>query len=168
MSLESKFLSREINDLFWREELTLSTAESCTGGLLASSITAIPGSSQFYKGGVIAYSLEAKEQLLGVSRETLQTKGVVSKETVVEMAKGAMKSMNSDCAIATTGIAGPTGGTSENPVGTIWIAAVCRDRVITEKLEGDNGRELNVLYATEKALQLLIKLFPNEEKENEK
>ena len=79
-----------------------------------------------------------------------------------------MKSMNSDCAIATTGIAGPTGGTSENPVGTIWIAAVCRDRVITEKLEGDNGRELNVLYATEKALQLLIKLFPNEEKENEK
>lgn len=135
MSVEGKFLSKEINDLFWREGLTLVTAESCTAGSVAAAITAVAGSSQFFKGGIIAYSNEIKESLLGVNHETLETHGAVSEETVIEMVKGAMKSMNSDCAVATSGIAGPTGGTPDKPVGTIWIAAGCKDKVITLKLK---------------------------------
>ena len=111
MSVEGKFLSKEISELFWKENLTLATAESCTAGNVAAAITAVAGTSHFFKGGIIAYSNEVKENLLGVSHETLETYGAVSEETVIEMVKGAMKSMNSDCAIATSGIAGPTGGT---------------------------------------------------------
>ena len=127
MSVEGKFLSKEISELFWKENLTLATAESCTAGNVAAAITAVAGTSHFFKGGIIAYSNEVKENLLGVSHETLETYGAVSEETVIEMVKGAMKSMNSDCAIATSGIAGPTGGTPDKPVGTIWIAAGCKD-----------------------------------------
>lgn len=164
MTLRSKILAIDINNKFWKEEKTLATAESCTGGLIASAITSYPGSSGFYKGGVVAYSVEAKENILGVSKEVIETKGVVSEETVIAMAKGAMKAFDSTCAIATTGIAGPTGGTPENPVGTIWIAAVCGEKVLTEKLESDYGREENVQLATEKALQLTLDLFVKEEK----
>lgn len=165
MLLEGKFLSKEISDLFWKEGLTLSTAESCTSGNVAAAITAIPGSSHFYKGGIIAYSDEIKENLLGVTHETLESKGAVSEETVIEMVKGAMKSMNSDCAVATSGIAGPTGGTPDKPIGTIWIAASLKEKVVTLKLEGDEGREKNTANATQKALQLLRKLLQNEENE---
>ena len=165
MSIGSKFISKEINDLFWKEELTLATAESCTAGNIASYITMIPGSSRFFKGGIIAYSNEIKTKLLGVSPKTIDEKGVVSEETVIEMAKGAMKSMNSDCAIATSGIAGPTGGTPDNPVGTIWIAVSTQDQIITLKLEGDEGRQKNIANATQKALQLLRNLLQNKENE---
>ena len=143
----------------------MSTAESCTAGNIAAVITAIPGSSHFYKGGIIAYSDEVKINLLGVSPETLETKGAVSEETVVEMAKGAMKSMNSDCAVATSGIAGPTGGTPDKPVGTVWVAAIMKDKVVTLKAEGDEGRNKNIENATLKALQLLRNLFQNQENE---
>ena len=163
MSLQNKFLSRELSDKFWKEGLTLSTAESCTAGSIAAIITAIPGSSHFYKGGVVGYSDEVKINLLGVNPETLATKGAVSEETVVEMVKGAMKSMNSDCAVATSGIAGPTGGTPDKPVGTVWIAAAMRDRIITMKTEGDEGRNKNIEKATLNALLLLMKLFQNQE-----
>ena len=112
MLLQNKFLSKELSDKFWKENLTLSTAESCTAGSIASVITAIPGSSRFYKGGVVGYADEVKINLLGVNPEILATKGAVSEETVIEMVKGAMKSMKSDCAVATSGIAGPTGGYS--------------------------------------------------------
>lgn len=165
MSLENKVLGKMVNDLFWKEELTLSTAESCTSGKIAAAITAIPGSSRFFKGGIIAYSNEIKENLLGVKHETLQNFGAVSEETVVEMVKGAMKSMNSDCAIATSGIAGPTGGTSDKPVGTIWIAAGMKDEIVTLKLEGDNGREKNIANSVQKAMKLLLKLCQNKENE---
>ena len=121
MSVEGKFLSKEINDLFWREGLTLVTAESCTAGSVAAAITAVAGSSQFFKGGIIAYSNEIKASLLGVNHE--------------------------------------------KPVGTIWIAAGCKDKVITLKLEGDEGRNKNIANATQNALQLLRKLFQNEENE---
>ena len=83
MSLQNKFLSKELSDKFWKEDLTLATAESCTAGNIAAIITAIPGSSHFYKGGIVAYSDEVKTNLLGVSPETLQTKGAVSEETVI-------------------------------------------------------------------------------------
>ena len=165
MSLQSKFISKELSDLFWKEGLTLATAESCTAGNIATFITAIPGSSHFFKGGIIAYSDEVKKNLLGVNAETLESKGAVSEDTVIEMAKGAMKSMNSDCAVATTGIAGPTGGTPANPVGTIWIAATMGEKIMTLKLEGDEGRNKNIANATQKALSLLQKLLQNKENE---
>lgn len=165
MSLYLKFLSKELSDKFWKEELTLATAESCTGGNIAAEITAIPGSSHFYKGGIVAYNNEVKINLLGVSPQTLEEKGAVSEETVIEMVKGAMKSMNSDCAVATSGIAGPTGGTPVNPVGTVWIAAGMKDRIITLKVSGDEGRQRNIEKATLNALQLLQKLFQNQENE---
>ena len=165
MLLQNKFLSKELSDKFWKEGLTLATAESCTAGNIAAIITAIPGSSHFYKGGIIAYSDEVKINLLGVNPETLESQGAVSEETVIEMAKGAMKSMNSDCAIATSGIAGPTGGTPDKPVGTVWIAAAMRDKVITMKANGDEGRNKNIENATLNALQLLQKLLQNQENE---
>ena len=165
MSLQNKFLSRELSEKFWKEGLTLATAESCTAGNIAAVITAIPGSSHFYKGGIIAYSDEVKINLLGVDPEILETKGAVSEEVVIAMAKGAMKSMNSDCAVATSGIAGPTGGTPDKPVGTVWIAAACKDKVITLKANGDEGRNKNIENATLNALQLLQKLIQNQENE---
>ena len=165
MLLQNKFLSKEISDKFWKENLTLATAESCTAGSIASVITAIPGSSRFYKGGIVAYSDEVKTNLLGVNPETLASKGAVSEETVIEMVKGAMKSMNADCAVATSGIAGPTGGTPDKPVGTVWIAAAKGEKVITMKASGDEGRNKNIEHATLNALQLLLKLFQNQENE---
>ena len=165
MSLHHKFLSKELSDKFWKEELTLATAESCTAGNIAAIITAIPGSSRFYKGGIVAYNNDVKINLLGVSPQTLEEKGAVSEEAVIEMVKGAMKSMNSDCAVATSGIAGPTGGTPENPVGSVWIAAGMKDKIITLKVTGDEGRKRNIEKATLNALQLLQKLFQNQENE---
>ena len=165
MSLQNKFLSKELSDKFWKEGLTLATAESCTAGNIAAVITAIPGSSHFYKGGVIAYSDEVKVNLLGVNPETLEKNGAVCEEVVIEMAKGAMKSMNSDCAVATSGIAGPTGGTPEKPVGTVWIAVTMKDKVMTMKASGDDGRNKNIENATLNALQMLQILFQNQENE---
>ena len=165
MLLQNKFLSKEISDKFWKENLTLATAESCTAGSIASVITAIPGSSRFYKGGIVAYADEVKTNLLGVNPETLATKGAVSEEAVIEMVKGAMKSMNADCAVATSGIAGPTGGTPDKPVGTVWIAAAMGEKVLTMKASGDEGRNKNIEHATLNALQLLLKMFQNQENE---
>lgn len=165
MSLQTKFLSKKISEIFWKEGLTLATAESCTAGNIAAFITAIPGSSRFYKGGIIAYSDEIKINLLNINPETLSTHGAVSEETVIEMVKGAMKSMNSDCAVATSGIAGPTGGTPDKPVGTVWIAASIKDKIITTKITGDEGRNKNIANATQKALQLLQNLLQNKENE---
>ena len=165
MSLHNNFISKELSNKFWKEGLTLATAESCTAGNIAAVITAIPGSSRFYKGGIVAYSNEVKTNLLNVNPETLQTKGAVSEETVIEMVKGAMKSMNSDCAIATSGIAGPTGGSPENPVGTVWIAVGMKDKIIKQKIDGDEGRQKNIEKATLNALQLLKKILQNQENE---
>lgn len=151
-----KALAEELGKLLLQKGLTLSTAESCTGGGIASVITSISGSSEYFKGGIVAYANEVKTALLGVSETTLEKHGAVSEETVLEMAKGAMKSMKTSCAIATSGIAGPGGGTPTKPVGTIWIAAACNDKIVTKKLQGDNGREKNTKNSIEKALSLLI------------
>lgn len=151
-----KALAEELGKLLLEKGLTLSTAESCTGGGIASVITSISGSSEYFKGSIVAYANEVKTALLGVSETTLEKHGAVSEETVLEMAKGAMKSMKTSCAIATSGIAGPGGGTPTKPVGTIWIAAACNDKIVTKKLQGDNGREKNTKNSIEKALSLLI------------
>ena len=159
MSVEGKFLSIEINDLFWREGLTLVTAESCTAGSVAAAITAVAGSSQFFKGGIIAYSNEIKESLLGVNHETLETHGAVSEETVIEMVKGAMKALKTDCAVATSGIAGPGGGMPEKPVGTVWIAAGYKNEIRTYRQETNRGRAMNIERAGNNALLILRDLL---------
>ena len=124
MSLETKFISREINELMWKNGSTLSTAESCTAGNVAAAITSVPGSSQFYKGGVVGYSNEVKDNMWHVSHETLETYGAVSEETITEMIKGAMNTLKTDFAVATSGIAGPGGGSAEKPVGRIKFCLV--------------------------------------------
>lgn len=143
----------------------MATAESCTAGNIAAVITAIPGSSRFYKGGVVAYANELKCNLLHVKPETLEKHGAVSEETVIEMVKGALETMDADHAVATSGIAGPGGGSPEKPVGTIWVAAGNKDKILTDKLTGDEGREVNNQNATRKALQLLLELCQNQENE---
>ena len=100
----------------------ISTAESCTGGRLAATLNALSGSSSYYMGSVVAYDNSVKTNLLGVSQETLNTDGAVSESTVCQMANGVRALMHTDYAIATSGIAGPTGGTAEKPVGTVWVA----------------------------------------------
>lgn len=148
-------LEEEIGELLKAKNLSLSTAESCTGGGIAALITSIPGSSEYFNGGIVAYSNEVKMSLLHVSVETLEKHGAVSRETVVEMAKGAMKTLKTDCAIATSGIAGPGGGTPEKPVGTVWIAAAYKDEIISMKQEGNLGRTGNVQKAIQNALIML-------------
>ncbi|WP_373837201.1 CinA family protein, partial [Bacteroides heparinolyticus] len=106
-------IEEEIGRLLLAKKLTISCAESCTGGGIASLITSVPGCSDYFVGSVVTYSNEVKKALLHVSAETLEKYGAVSEETVTEMVKGAMKSLNSDCAVATSGIAGPGGGTPE-------------------------------------------------------
>lgn len=165
MSVETKILSKEISEIFWKEGFSLSTAESCTAGNVAAIITAVPGSSHFYKGGIVAYANELKQNILQVKAGTLETYGAVSEETVIEMVKGAMQVFNTDFAVATSGIAGPAGGTPEKPVGTIWVAAGCKDKIVTAKLTEDNGRDKNIQSATKKTLQLLLDICQKQENE---
>lgn len=167
MSVETKVISKEISELMWKDGRTLSTAESCTAGNIAAAITAIPGSSHYYKGGVVAYANQVKENLLRVNVDTIETYGVVSEETVCEMVKGAMETLNTDYAIATSGIAGPGGGTHELPVGTIWIAVGSRNKIVTMKLEEDEGRDQNIARATSSALHLMCDLLKEEQNPDE-
>ena len=143
---------------------SVATAESCTGGGIAAALTAVPGSSACVKGGIVAYTEEMKMHLLGVSPDTLRIDGVVSERTVMEMAKGAMKTMDSDFAVATSGVAGPSGGTEEIPVGTIWVAAASHDEMRTHCIRHFNkGREENTRNAVLVGLELLQKVMEKEE-----
>lgn len=152
-----------INELIGRilrqRNQTVATAESCTGGNIAALITAVSGSSGYFKGGIVAYSNEVKINLLQVSQETLRLQGAVSEETVKEMVRGAVETLGTDYAIATSGIAGPGGGTPEKPVGTVWIAVGGKNKILTKKQEFDRGREQNVLRATNNALLLFHELL---------
>ena len=125
-------LSKEIGQLLSERGETLSTAESCTGGRLAAALNAQSGSSAYYMGSVVAYDNTIKEQVLGVKHDTLEKYGAVSEQTVREMAEGVRALMNTDYAIATSGIAGPTGGTPDKPVGTVWIAWATPDGTVAE------------------------------------
>jgi len=152
-------LEEIIGSLLKEKNLTLATAESCTGGNIAARITSVPGASVYFKGSVVAYSNEIKQNLLHVSEETLKRCGAVSEDVVKEMVKGAMNSLKTDCAVAVSGIAGPDGGTTEKPVGTVWIAAAHGEDILTLKQEVDFGRDLNVERATNNALLLLQKVL---------
>jgi len=134
---------------------TMSTAESCTGGNISALITSISGSSEIYKGTVVSYANEIKENVLGVKLETLEKYGAVSQQVVEEMVKGVLKLMQTDYAIAVSGIAGPTGGTEEKPVGTTWIAVGSKDKIISEKYLFGEERSRNIRRASVTALNIL-------------
>jgi nicotinamide-nucleotide amidase len=147
MELENKILSKEIQQLMYESGKTLGTAESCTGGRIGEAIIATPGSSNYFKGGIISYTNEIKEQLLNVDHQLLEEKTAVCEEVAIAMVKGAIETLNVDYAISTTGIAGPGGGTKEIPVGTIWLACGSKDDIVTFKCEEDFGRDINLAIA---------------------
>ena len=164
MDFESKIISREVSQLMWEMEKTVSTAESCTGGRIAEAIIAVPGASKYFKGGIISYVNEIKETLLGVSAQVLEEKTAVCEEVAIQMVQGACKSLNTDYAIAATGVAGPTGGTKDIPVGTIWLACGSREKQVTLKVEEDHGRDINLAIATNKAMQMFLEFLKTEDK----
>ena len=145
-----------IGTLLLAQGLTLATAESCTGGLVAHRITNVPGSSGYYLGGFVTYSNEAKEALLGVRHETLLAHGAVSEETAREMARGARQRLEADVAVSTTGIAGPTGSTPEKPVGLVYIALSAPDAELCLRQAWQGGRLANKEQSAEAVLHLLL------------
>ena len=159
MEFENKVLSKEIQMLLYETGKSLSTAESCTGGLIAESIIAAPGSSQYFKGSIVSYVDEVKERLLGVDPELMREKSAVCEEAAIQMVRGACKTLNTDYAIAATGYAGPGGGTSSIPVGTIWLAYGSQEDVRTIKLTEDEGRDINLATATTTALKLFLEFL---------
>ena len=161
MNIQVQVVSREISEYLWRSGQTLATAESCTAGLVAASVVALPGASNYFRGGVVAYTNEMKTKLLGVSEELLAEKGAVSEDVARAMVQGAVERLGTDYAVAVTGYAGPGGG-PEAPVGTIFVAAGKRDDVLVRELTGDDGREENVARATVAALQILLEKLKND------
>lgn len=138
---------------------TLAIAESCTGGFISHLITSIPGSSNYFKGSVVAYSNAMKENLLQVKSSSLIKHGAVSKQVALEMAEGVKKVFDADYAVATTGIAGPGGGTNEKPVGTIWIAVSGINETVVEKYIFGDNRERNTIRSSQTALQMLRRII---------
>lgn len=152
-------IEKTIGQLLLGQKATLSTAESCTGGNIAHMITSVPGSSAYFKGSIIAYSNHVKEEILNVSKESLIHYGAVSQEVVEEMAVGAMKLLKTDYGIATSGIAGPGGGTQEKPVGTVWIAVASNSGIKSKLLHMGNDRLRTIQRSSLEALNLLRKVM---------
>lgn len=152
----NNYYELRVSELLSKKRLTLATAESCTGGLVASRITDVSGSSAYFLGGIVAYSYEAKASLLGVSWDTLNTKGAVSRETVIEMAQGARRVFNADIAVSVSGIAGPGGGTPDKPVGTVWVGLATPSGEEARHFVWDGDRILNKQLSSEAALQFIL------------
>ena len=150
-----------LTNLLLEKGLTISTAESCTGGTIASYLAKHPGSSAFYIGSVVAYCNEVKHAILGVEQEVLDTVGAVSQQTVEQMARGVRRLLKTDIGISVSGIAGPGGGTKDKPVGTVWIAVADADRVASRKLQLGNSREKNIEKATVEAIFLAKEFVGN-------
>jgi nicotinamide-nucleotide amidase len=156
-------LEQIIGSLLKSEGSTLSTAESCTGGRIAHLITSIPGSSDYYTGSVIAYSNEVKERILNVDPKLIEKHGAVSREVVEAMAEGVRRYLTTDYAVATSGIAGPEGGTVKKPVGTTWIAVAKNNKIISKKFLFGNDRTRNIRRSSLASLNMLRKLILDEE-----
>lgn len=148
-------IEMEVGALLADQGLTLATAESSTGGLVAHRITSVSGSSAYYLGGFVTYANEAKEALVGVRHETLVAHGAVSEETAFEMARGARERLGADVGIATTGIAGPTGGTAEKPVGLVYVALSAVDAHRCERHVWQGDRAANNQQSSEAVLRLV-------------
>jgi len=164
---EDDTLQDIVGKLCLENNFTISTAESCTGGSIASMITSISGASNYFLGSIVAYSNNVKTNLLNVSPDTLQNKGAVSEEVVKQMVIGACNATNSDFAIATSGIAGPEGGTNEKPVGTTWIAVGNKLHQQTHCFHFGSNRERNIIRASSSALNMM-RIFIKKTIENNK
>lgn len=145
--------------------LCMGTAESCTGGSIANRITSVAGSSDYFTGGIVSYCNRVKHQLLGVSECDLQHFGAVSRQVVEQMARGAIKALSCDCAVATSGIAGPGGGSAEKPVGTVWIAAAVQDRLLSECCHFQGSRSEVIEQSASTALRMLLDLLESDGRE---
>jgi nicotinamide-nucleotide amidase len=155
VSTENENINEVIGKLLIKNQKTISTAESCTGGSISKMITAVPGSSEYYNGSIIAYSNKVKEEILRVPNEIISKYGAVSQQVVELMALNANKIFNTDYSLATSGIAGPTGGTKDKPIGTVWIAVAENDKVISKKYLFGDIRERNIEKASIYALNML-------------
>ena len=151
-----KQIATEVIELLRAKGYTFATAESCTGGAVAGAVTRIAGCSDVMLGGVVAYHNNIKHDVLGVDYEMLREHGAVSEEVVREMVIGVSERFGADCAVATSGVAGPGGGTPEKPVGTVWVAVKAGDNVVTRLLQfQDCGRENNIQQTVCEALRLV-------------
>lgn len=155
--MSEKGIEYEVAELLEQKKLHVTTAESCTGGLIAGTLVNVPGISNWFGEGYVTYSNEAKEKLLGVSHETLATFGAVSAETAGEMAKGAAGAAHADVAISATGIAGPDGGTEEKPVGLVYMGCFCKGNIRVEKNVFHGDRAQVRAQSVQAALKLLKK-----------
>ena len=154
-------LAKKVGEILKKRSLKLGTAESCTAGWIAKTITDVAGSSQYYEGGFVVYSNHCKHKFLGVSEQTLEKFGAVSKETATEMAIGTIKNIPCDVSIITTGIAGPTGGSKEKTVGTVFIGVAYGNNVYVQKFLFSGNRESVRMQAVNKALEMLIEFLGN-------
>lgn len=148
-----------VSKLLKKEHKTLSTAESCTGGYIAHLLTAEPGASQFFAGGIVSYSNDVKADVLGVLNETMQTDGAVSEETVRQMVKGALNLLKTDYAVAVSGIMGPDGRSADKPVGMVWIAVGSLQHIVTQQFNFRFDRRRNIELTANSALNLLRKFI---------
>lgn len=161
VGFEEASMQALVHDLLTQRQQTLSTAESCTGGAIASRFTAMAGASAYFNGGVIAYANEVKIGILGVNAEDIERYGAVSESVARQMAEGARRATDSDYAIATTGIAGPTGGTKEKPIGTVWMAVATPTHTITALRNCGTDRGQIINRATAYAIEMLYKELKN-------
>ena len=148
-----------VGNILRRKGLTLATAESCTGGNIAHEVTAIAGSSDYFVGGVVSYHPDVKVRQLGVSAADIDRYGVVSQTVAEQMTTGVCRLLGTDCAVATTGVAGPGGGTPETPVGTVWMAARCGNRMVAQCKRIPGHRQRVIARATNDALLLLLSII---------
>lgn len=161
VGFEEASMQALVHDLLTQRQQTLSTAESCTGGVIASRFTAMAGASAYFNGGVIAYANEVKIGILGVNAEDIERYGAVSQVVAQQMAEGARRATDSDYAIATTGIAGPTGGTKDKPIGTVWMAVATPTHTITALRNCGTDRGQIINRATAYAIEMLYKELKN-------
>lgn len=150
-------LAEVVASLMREKRLTLSAAESCTGGQIAAHLTALAGASDYFKGGIVSYCNEVKADIVGVEQATLDRHSAVSEATVREMAEGARYRMKSDYAVATTGVAGPTGGSDLNPVGTVWMAVATPEQTVTKKMRYNGRRQQVIDRAVNEVFAMLIR-----------
>lgn len=164
ISENEKSLEELLGEKLQRNNLILSTAESCTGGLVAHRITSVPGASGYFAGSVVAYSNEVKERILNVDKNDLEAFGAVSEEVVVQMARNCAELLKTDCAIAISGIAGPTGGTTDKPVGTVWIGTYYRGTIVSKKYNVGNHRHENIERSANMAILQMLKMIYNHQR----
>jgi nicotinamide-nucleotide amidase len=161
--VEAETLAEVVGRFLLARNRSLSVAESCTGGFISHLVTSVAGSSAWYKGGITAYSNEVKQSLLGVSADDLKLYGAVSEQVVRQMALGVKQLLDTDYSIATSGIAGPGGGSEEKPVGTVWIGLAGPGFAVTEKIIFGDNRERNIIRSSQTALHMLRRIMAKEQ-----